>query len=77
MKNLLFCLALASFALTGCATTADKPEPIAQGKWIAINPYGYVPPDTAVYIRKDNAAGVVDTKPSIDAAPIVLQGGQQ
>lgn len=49
MKKLWFSLILSSIALNGCATQKISTP---TGKWVVINPAGYVPPNTPIYIKK-------------------------
>lgn len=49
MKNLIFGSALLALLLTGC-TSQKMTKP--SGQWVAINPDGYVPPNTPVYTKQ-------------------------
>lgn len=58
MKSILFSLALSSMVLSGCATQKVSTP---SGKWVVINPDGYVPPNTPVYMKKSDAVKAVNT----------------
>lgn len=59
MKSILLGLALSSIVLSGCATQKQKVS-TPSGKWVVINPEGYVPPNTPVYVKKTDAIEAVN-----------------
>lgn len=78
INKILCSVVLVSFALNGCASvkTANQKEPVAKGRWIAVNPYGYVPPNTDVYFKKDGLGNsvVVPNDNNSGNSAIVLKG---
>ena len=59
MKKFLFSLVVASLALGGCSSSQKISTP--SGKWVVINPMGYVPPNTPIYIKKSDTIEAVDS----------------
>lgn len=63
MKILLSSISLVSLMFfTGCVSQTDLHKTnIPNGRWVSVNPHGYVPPNTDVYFKKPSAnGGVVD-----------------
>lgn len=77
MNKILCSIIIASVALSGCTSikTANQKEAVAKGRWVAINPYGYVPPNTDVYFKKDGLGNTVVTEDgNLDNSALVLKG---
>lgn len=70
MKKFLFSLAVSSLVLSGCSSTQKIATPT--GKWVVINPIGYVPPNTPIYIKKSDTIEAVD--PSFSQSVNITKG---
>lgn len=59
--------------LVGCATTDKLTKP--KGNWVAVNPIGFIPPDTEIYKRPIKQADMAesDMASNVATSPVPTQ----